>query len=323
MSKYSQDVIRMLYDHQLEYISGQYIADQLNISRAAVKKVIDQLKADGCQIDSINHKGHQLNQLPDRWYSGIVSYVLSDNPLASKVKVYDSVDSTQTIAKQELVGNNDSMIVLSDEQTLGRGRFNRNWSSSKGKGLWMSLVLRPNVPFSMMPKFNLFIALGIREAIQEFTIDKVEIKWPNDIYIGDKKVCGFLTEMVANYDTIDAIICGTGINLNHLEDDFSEEIKHRATSIRLHSATKIERYAFLKTLISSINYRYNQFLTQSFETIRSEYIEASNIWHRKLRFTENGQQFVGEAVDIDKDGFLMVKDDANEVRRLISADIDI
>ncbi|MCI2947544.1 BirA family transcriptional regulator, biotin operon repressor / biotin---[acetyl-CoA-carboxylase] ligase [Staphylococcus caledonicus] len=323
MSKYSQDVIKILYTHQSEYISGQDIADELHISRAAVKKVIDQLKADGCQIDSINHKGHQLNQLADQWYSGIVSHILSDNQLVTSINVYDTVESTQTIAKQALVGNNDTMIILSDEQTKGRGRFNRNWASSKGKGLWMSLVLRPHIPFSMIPKFNLFIALGIKEAIQQFSKDKVAIKWPNDIYINDKKVCGFLTEMVANYDSIEAIICGTGINLNHLAEDFSEDIQHRATSIRMHSDEKINRYDFLKVLISAIEKRYNQFLNQPFESIRDEYIEASNIWQRKLKFTENKKQFVGEAIDIDKDGFLMVKDENNQIRRLISADIEI
>ena len=190
MSKYSQDVVKMLYEHQSEYISGQYIANQLNISRAAVKSN-DQLKADGCDIDSINHKGHKLNASPNRWYRGIINKVLESNHLVSKIEVYDSVESTQTIAKQSLVDNQYTMLILSDEQTKGRGRFNRNWSSSKGKGLWMSVVLRPNVSFAMIPKFNLFIALGIRDAIQAFSKDKVEIKWPNDIYINDKKYVDF------------------------------------------------------------------------------------------------------------------------------------
>ena len=308
MSKYSQDVVKMLYEHQSEYISGQYIANQLNISRAAVKKVIDQLKADGCDIDSINHKGHKLNASPNRWYRGIINKVLESNHLVSKIEVYDSVESTQTIAKQSLVDNQYTMLILSDEQTKGRGRFNRNWSSSKGKGLWMSVVLRPNVSFAMIPKFNLFIALGIRDAIQAFSKDKVEIKWPNDIYINDKKVCGFLTEMVANADAVEAIICGIGINLNHQEEDFSDIIRHRATSIRLHYSEEINRY---------------QFFNSSFETIRDEYIRTSNIWHRKLTFTESGEQFIGEAIDIDNDGFLIVKDEDNQMRRLISADIDI
>lgn len=323
MSKYSQDVVKMLYEHQSEYISGQYIANQLNISRTAVKKVIDQLKADGCDIDSINHKGHKLNASPNRWYRGIINKALESNHLVSKIEVYDSVESTQTIAKQSLVDNQYTMLILSDEQTKGRGRFNRNWSSSKGKGLWMSVVLRPNVSFAMIPKFNLFIALGIRDAIQAFSKDKVEIKWPNDIYINDKKVCGFLTEMVANADAVEAIICGIGINLNHQEEDFSDIIRHRATSIRLHYSEEINRYQFLKRLIEEIEKRYHQFLNSSFETIRDEYIRTSNIWHRKLTFTESGEQFIGEAIDIDNDGFLIVKDEDNQMRRLISADIDI
>lgn len=323
MSKYSQDVVKILYEHQSEYISGQYIANQLNISRAAVKKVIDQLKADGCDIDSINHKGHKLNASPNRWYRGIINKALESNHLVSKIEVYDSVESTQTIAKQSLVDNQYTMLILSDEQTKGRGRFNRNWSSSKGKGLWMSVVLRPNVSFAMIPKFNLFIALGIRDAIQAFSRDKVEIKWPNDIYINDKKVCGFLTEMVANADAVEAIICGIGINLNHQEEDFSDIIRHRATSIRLHHSEEINRYQFLKRLIEEIEKRYHQFLNSSFETIRDEYIHTSNIWHRKLTFTESGEQFIGEAIDIDNDGFLIVKDEDNQMRRLISADIDI
>ena len=89
----------------------------------------------------------------------------------------------KSISRQQII-----ILILSDEQTEGRGRFNRNWSSSKGKGLWMSLVLRPNVPFAMIPKFNLFIALGIRDAIQQFSNDRVAIKWPNDIYIGKKNL---------------------------------------------------------------------------------------------------------------------------------------
>ena len=175
--------------------------------------------------------------------------------------------------------------------------------------------------FSMIPKFNLFVALGIRDAIQSFTNDKVEIKWPNDIYIAIKSMW-FLTEMIANYDSIDAIICGIGINLNHSDSDFSDDIKQRATSIRLHSNNKINRYSFLKSSFHQSKTIFT-ILTKPFTEIRNEYIEASNIWQRQLRFTENDKQFIGEAIDIDNDGFLIVRDENNDVRRLISADIDI
>ena len=323
MSKYSQDVLQLLYKNKPNYISGQSIAESLNISRTAVKKVIDQLKLEGCKIDSVNHKGHLLQQLPDIWYQGIIDQYTKSSALFDFSEVYDSIDSTQLAAKKSLVGNQSSFFILSDEQTKGRGRFNRHWSSSKGQGLWMSVVLRPNVAFSMISKFNLFIALGIRDAIQHFSQDEVKVKWPNDIYIDNGKVCGFLTEMVANNDGIEAIICGIGINMNHVEDDFNDEIRHIATSMRLHADDKINRYDFLKILLYEINKRYKQFLEQPFEMIREEYIAATNMWNRQLRFTENGHQFIGKAFDIDQDGFLLVKDDEGNLHRLMSADIDL
>ncbi|MFH4935001.1 biotin--[acetyl-CoA-carboxylase] ligase [Staphylococcus cohnii] len=323
MSKYSKDVIQILYTNQDEYISGQFIAERLAISRTAVKKVIDQLKQEGCEIESINHKGHRLIELPDKWYSGIVEPLIDEQKMFDHVEVIAQIDSTQLLAKQKLVGNTDTFLILSDEQTKGKGRFNRPWDSSRGKGLWMSIVLRPKVPFEMITKFNLFMALGIRDTMQQFSKESVTIKWPNDIYIDGKKACGFLTEMVANSDGIEAVICGIGINMNHLAEDFQGELQLKATSLRIHANQKIHRYHFLEQLINQIERRYHQFLNQPFSTIRNEYIEASNIWNRTLKFTENAQQFQGEAIDIDEDGYLIVIDDEQIQHKLMSADIEL
>lgn len=322
MSKYSKDVIQILYQHQPDYISGQFIAEQLAISRTAVKKIIDQLKLEGCEIESINHRGHRLIQLPEKWYSGIVQPIIQAQNLFKHIEVIESTPSTQILAKQKLVGNSDTYLILSDEQTEGKGRFNRPWASSKGKGLWMSIVLRPNVPFDTITKFNLFMALGIRDAIQKFSEKRVTVKWPNDIYIDGKKVCGFLTEMVANSDGIEAVICGIGINMNQSQADFTGELIEKATSIRINSNDIINRYYFLQALIKHIEYRYNQFISEPFSTIREEYIDASNIWNKKLKFTENGNQFLGKALDIDNDGVLIVIDNENQQHKLISADIE-
>lgn len=313
----------MLYQYESEYISGQFIAEQLSISRTAVKKVIDQLKEEGCQIESINHKGHRLIQLPDKWYKGIVMPTIQSQHLFEHVDVFDQVESTQLLAKQKLVGNTDTFLILSDEQTKGKGRFNRPWASAKGKGLWMSIVLRPDVPFDMITKFNLFMALGIRDAIQQFSKSDVSVKWPNDIYINNQKVCGFLTEMVANSDGIEAVICGIGINMNQEPSDFTGELAQKATSIRIHKKDKVNRYDFLEVLISQIEYRYKQFIKEPFSSIRYEYIATSNIWRKQLRFTENNVQFKGEAIDIDDNGFLIVLDENKQQHQLMSADIEL
>lgn len=322
MSKYSKDVIQILYQHQPDYISGQFIAEQLAISRTAVKKIIDQLKLEGCEIESINHRGHRLIQLPEKWYSGIVKPIIQAQNLFKHIEVIESTPSTQVLAKQNLVGNSDTYLILSDEQTEGKGRFNRPWASSKGKGLWMSIVLRPNVPFDTITKFNLFMALGIRDAIQQFSKNLVTVKWPNDIYIEGKKVCGFLTEMVANSDGIEAVICGIGINMNQSQSDFQDELAEKATSIKINSNDTVNRYYFLQALVKHIEQRYNQFLTEPFSKIRKEYIEASNIWNKELKFTENGNQFLGQALDIDDNGVLIVTDTENKQHKLISADIE-
>lgn len=323
MSKYRDQILKLIADARPNYISGQTIAEQLNISRMTVKKVIDQLKSESISINSVHNKGHRLNQFPQQWHASIIHSILEDLPLFKTVYTYDSVGSTQLEAKHFLVDHDETMLIISDEQTEGRGRFKRPWQSSKGKGLWMSLVLRPDISYSMLTTFNLFISLAIRDAIQEYVEDSVKIKWPNDIYIGEKKICGFLTEMVANADGIEAVICGIGININQSEYDWDIEVRKIATSILLQNGQALERYTFLKTLLFHIQHRYSQFLTDTFASIKQEYIDASNIWNRRLRFTESQQQFYGKVIEIDDLGFLHVVDESGTIHRLMSADIDL
>ncbi|PXA38002.1 biotin--[acetyl-CoA-carboxylase] ligase, partial [Staphylococcus pseudintermedius] len=293
MSKYLDQILELLTDARPDYISGQTIAEQLNVSRMTVKKTVDQLKAEGFSIDSIHNKGHQLKALPQAWHKGVLTSIFKHQSFINQFQTYPSVDSTQQVAKKAILNDDRTMLILSDEQTAGKGRFKRVWQSSKGKGLWMSLVLRPDIPFSMLTTFNLFMSLAISEAIQSYSPAKVEIKWPNDIYIEGQKVCGFLTEMVANADGIEAVICGIGINLNHDVEDFDEALQQTATSVKLHYGKNINRYDFLEQLMQRIEVRYQQFLTEPFTTIKDEYIQRSNIWNKQLRFTEGKQQFYG------------------------------
>ena len=322
MSKTTDTILAILYQHRDTYVSGQTIASSLNISRTAVKKHIDTLKSDGCAIESVNHRGHRLCALPDKWYPALVT-LATTSTLFDQIHVLDRCPSTQQIAKQNLIGNQDSWLIMSNVQTAGHGRFKRPWASAEGKGLWASIVLRPNVPFSMITHFNLFIALGIRDAIQHFVDDPVTVKWPNDIYIHDKKICGFLTEMVANNDGIEAIICGIGINMTQPADAFKSDLLQHATSMQLHRETPLNRYDFLQYLLECIKVRYEAFLTEPFSTIKETYQSVSNIWNRKLKFTENEKQFIGEAIEINDQGYLIVRDQEGVIHQLMSADIEL
>ncbi|MCS4485448.1 biotin--[acetyl-CoA-carboxylase] ligase [Staphylococcus americanisciuri] len=323
MSKYRDAILSLLTKAQPNYLSGQAIAEQLNISRMSVKKVMDQLKLEDVSIDSVHNKGHRLNAYPATWYTGILEGLLSDQQLITRIQTYDSVTSTQDVAKRTLIDHSDTMLILSDEQTAGKGRFKRRWQSAKGRGIWMTLVLRPNIPFSMLTTFNLFISLAICNTVQQYVDEPVSVKWPNDIYIGDCKVCGFLTEMIANPDGIEAVVCGIGINVNQQLEDFDTSEPIQATSIRLHRDNDVERYTFLHDLLINIEQRFQQFLTEPFSTIKAEYIDVSNIWNRRLRFTEGQKQFYGKVIQIDDDGFLHVVDEEGNLYRLMSADIEL
>ncbi|WP_323702339.1 biotin--[acetyl-CoA-carboxylase] ligase [Mammaliicoccus sp. Dog046] len=322
MSKYKQKIIKYLYK-QDAYLSGQHIAETLNCSRVTVKKVIDQLRSDGFKIDSQSNKGYKIVQIPPEWQEDIVNIELNDCKILNRAIVQTQVDSTQLLAKSQITHDDGSFIVLSDEQTKGRGRFNREWSSLKSKGLWMSVVLRPNIPIHRMSTFNLFISLAIQQVIEDNYAIKSQIKWPNDIYIGNKKVCGFLTEMIADTDGVNAIICGIGINLNQTQDEFNQVNQDRATSINIAHGSTINPYTFLKHLIHAIEERYNQFLNMPFSEIKALYKEKSMIWDKTLTYTEGQKQIKGKAIDIQDNGFLTVISEDGELHQFMSADIEI
>lgn len=322
MSKYKHEIVNYLYRND-EYLSGQHIAETLNCSRVTVKKVIDQLRKEGFEIESISNKGYKIAKIPTTWQEDIVNIELKDNLLLNRAIVQTQVDSTQILAKAHVNDTDNHFIVLSDEQTKGRGRFNREWSSLKSKGLWMSVVLRPDIPIQKMSTFNLFISLAIQEVIEQHYHIQCKIKWPNDIYIGNKKVCGFLTEMIADTDGVNAIICGIGINLNQTQEEFDKVNQSRATSLNIENGKPIEPYQFLSVLINAIEQRYDQFLNLPFSEIKELYKSKSMIWNKTLTYTEGNKQIVGRAIDIQDNGFLTVISEDGDLHQFMSADIEI
>ncbi|HCN59731.1 biotin--[acetyl-CoA-carboxylase] ligase [Mammaliicoccus fleurettii] len=322
MSKYKREIVSYLYQND-KYLSGQQIAETLNCSRVTVKKVIDQLRKEGFQIESISNKGYKIASIPSIWQEDIVNIELKDNALLNQAIVQTQVDSTQILAKSYINEINNHFVVLSDEQTKGRGRFNREWSSLKSKGLWMSIVLKPDIAIQKMSTFNLFISLAIQEVIEQHYNIQCKIKWPNDIYIGNKKVCGFLTEMIADTDGVHAIICGIGINLNQTQLEFDKVNQSRATSLNIENGKPIDPYQFLTLLIKAIEQRYDQFLNLPFSEIKALYKEKSMIWNKTLTYTEGKKQIVGRAIDIQDNGFLTVISEDGNLHQFMSADIEI
>lgn len=321
MLKLDQKVLKLLNKEQ--FLSGQKIADELGVSRTAVWKSIQSLKKDGYKVRSMTNKGYMLTESSDKLNESVLSSMVSQSNLFTDIIYRESVGSTQKVAFQNITEKHEPFIVVSNEQTEGRGRFNREWLSPKSSGLYMSAVLKPDINLNEIIKFNLFISLAIARAIEKSFNLKAGIKWPNDIYIDNRKVCGFLTEVISENSMIQTIICGIGINL--YETEVIKEIQN-ATSIES-ELLKNDRIGigielFLNHLVKEIEHYYDLFLSVSFSAVKDDWVSKSIIFGREMRITEVNRTFMGKPVDITDDGFLIVADESGEIHKIISADIE-
>ena len=216
------------------YISGQQICEQFQVSRTAVWKVMEQLKAEGYQIEAVRNRGYHLEKSPDVLGEAEIKSLLNTSWAGCDVLYFPETDSTNTRAKR--LGDEGAVhgtLVAADRQTGGKGRRGRRWESPAGSSIYMSILLRPDIPPDQAPMLTLVMAQSTAEAIRIRTGEEALIKWPNDIVINGKKVCGILTEMSTEIQWINHVVIGVGINVN--TEYFPEELTETATSIYLES----------------------------------------------------------------------------------------
>ncbi|WP_411841823.1 biotin--[acetyl-CoA-carboxylase] ligase [Salinicoccus sp. HZC-1] len=320
MSNLKKEILVLLDREQ--FISGQNIADQLDVSRTAVWKTIQALKEEGYLIESVTKRGYHLKSSPRYISPTSLSVLINKSNLFNNVEYFTTTPSTQKEAFRILSETRDPFMVVAEEQTEGRGRFERHWESPSKTGIYISLVLRPNIPITEIIRFNLFISLAISKSLDEAFGVETGIKWPNDIYLQDKKICGFLTEVVSESGVINAIICGIGINIFK---DVSRTKIPTATSIEdvVGTSEKVDLDLFMERFLDNIEVYYNRFLTDPFSSIRDDWKAKSIIFGKDLRITETGNMFTGRALDINDDGFLEVLDEEGNIKKVISADIEL
>ncbi|WP_434120785.1 biotin--[acetyl-CoA-carboxylase] ligase [Salinicoccus roseus] len=320
MSNMKQEILKLLKNDR--FISGQEMADRLGVSRTAVWKNMNALKREGYRIESVTSKGYHLTGHPRYISPTALEMLVAQSELFTHVEYLPTTGSTQIEAMQKLEQHDGAYLVVAEEQTNGRGRFNREWASPKNRGLYLSLVLRPNIPISEIIRFNLFISLAISKSIDHAFYIESGIKWPNDIYIDKRKVSGFLTEVVSESGVINAIICGIGINI--FEDEEIMDLPN-ATSVEREMDVDVDMDLddFMGTLIRNIEHYYHRFLNEPFSAIREEWKSRAIVFNKELRITETGESYMAKALDIDDDGFLEVLDRTGEIRKVISADIEL
>ncbi|MBO5869194.1 MAG: biotin--[acetyl-CoA-carboxylase] ligase [Clostridia bacterium] len=308
------NIISMLEKNKGEYISGQSIADAFSVSRSAVSKCINNLKNEGYDIQSVNNLGHCLKATSDILSSAGISAHLEDD---IDVYVFKTIDSTNSEAKRAVAnGLNVDTIFASDEQTSGRGRRGRSFYSPKTSGLYFSCVLHPNVSLAESTLLTSAAAVAVCEVIEEATKKHPKIKWVNDIFIDNKKVCGILTEAVSDFESgkVQAVIVGIGINVT--TEQFPDELNKIASSVgeninRNYLAAKI--FTKLKAFCDSL---------PSIDFM-NEYRNRSLVLGQTIYFNRNGIDYTAKAEAILDDGGLSVITDKNERMILQSGEISI
>lgn len=299
------------------YVSGQELCVRFGVSRTAVWKAINQLKKEGYEIEAVQNRGYHICSVPD---------VLSENELVSirktqwvgkKIYYFDELDSTNIKANRLAEeGAEHGTLVVANQQKAGKGRRGRGWESPAGTSIYMTLLLKPDIVPSNASMLTLVAALAVAKGIEKMTGMEVKIKWPNDIVINGRKICGILTEMSAQIDYVNHIIIGIGINVHNKE--FPQELSDRATSILMECGQSINRAALIETIWEAFEDYYDRYMTtQDMTALRQEYDAYLVNRGQRVQVLDPKEPFEGVAQGITDRGELIV--DTWESRKLVSS----
>jgi len=306
------------------FVSGEEISIALGVSRAAIWKHIKLLKEEGYHIEAVSRKGYRLISSPDLLTENEIKKYLNTSEMGQKIIYFDTLTSTNTVAKKLAEqGAEHGTIVVSEEQTSGRGRLGRNWMSPKYKGLWFSIILRPQLNPSQVAIITQLGAAAVIQAGLELALD-FRVKWPNDIILNEKKICGILTEMSAEINQVHYIVLGIGINANLDPEDFPDELKEKASSIKIETGQQIDRKQLCGKIINYFESLYRALIrdgkgTEAIDICR----EKSILIGQEVQIIKPGKINQAIVLDLNDEGELVVKRENGELECLLSGEISV
>ncbi|TYP77728.1 biotin--[acetyl-CoA-carboxylase] ligase [Paenibacillus methanolicus] len=304
----SNRILTMLEESGKHYISGELLSRELGISRTAIWKQIRKLEAQGYTIDASPRLGYRLAGRPSRLTMPELLGKLQGTTLVSGIKLYESVDSTQNLAhKLAEEGADEGTLVIAEQQTSGRGRMGRSWVSPAGKGVYMSMVLRPNLPLQFAPQLTLLTAVALCRALKELVPAEIGIKWPNDLLIGGKKISGILLESSAEDERIRHVIMGIGISVNLTEEDYPADLAEIATSLRIASGETVDRADVIGAFVKQFEHLYRLYLREGFATIQSLWEALAVTLHKPAKLMTPGGAVEGVPISLTDSGALLVR----------------
>ncbi len=304
------------------YVSGEKLSDELGITRSAVWKHITALRDEGYGIDSVRNRGYLLRYEPDLLSAEKISQGLDTAVVGSSVITLRTTDSTnEEIKRLARGGAANGTVVTAEEQTAGRGRFGRAWSSGNDGGLYFSFLLRPELPPSDIASITLAVGYAVCLALREQCGIDAKIKWPNDIIVGSRKLCGILTEMAAQSDRIDYVIPGIGINVNNRS--FPDEIASKATSVYIETGRETDRSVLLREILKKLDEVLGNFLISlSIDDIEHFKSICATIG-REVTVIRGAQKLKGTAGSITASGELIVRTENGEELTVNSGEVTV
>ncbi|WP_138207120.1 biotin--[acetyl-CoA-carboxylase] ligase [Haloimpatiens lingqiaonensis] len=319
-----EKILHLLKNSGQEFLSGEDISKEFGVTRAAIWKYINSLKEDGYRIESVSRKGYRIIEVPDSLTGEEVDEYLHTKYMGRNIVHFETIDSTNTKAKELAAGGQpEGTVIISEEQTQGKGRLGRNWTSPKNKGIWMSIILRPDIDPVKVCMVTQVAAAAAAKAIEEIGI-KGYIKWPNDIVVEGKKVCGILTEMSGELDKINYVILGIGINVNLEEKDFPEELKDIATSLKIEKGKSINRKELVGKILNNFENLYESFVKEDdIEKSLDICREKSILLGKEIQIIGRNEVRKAKAITIDEEGRLVVRCQDGKEEKIISGEVSI
>lgn len=300
-----------------DYVSGQELCEKFGVSRTAIWKGIRQLREAGYEIEAVQNRGYRLLGAPDVLDESELRSIRRTEWVGSEIVCLSEVDSTNTRAKRLAEeGYPSGTLVVAEQQNSGRGRRGRGWEAPQGAGIYMTLILKPEIEPDNASMLTLVAALAVSAAVRNLTGRPAGIKWPNDIVMSGKKICGILTEMSAQVDYVNHVVIGIGINVHN--KSFPEELSQMATSLYLETGKRYNRADLIEEVWEQFEHYYDIFMqTQDLDGLTGEYNDHLVNMYQEVRVQDSKEPFDGRAMGITARGELMV--DTWEGRRLVSA----
>ncbi|MBD2869692.1 biotin--[acetyl-CoA-carboxylase] ligase [Paenibacillus arenilitoris] len=305
-----------------EYVSGERISHELGVSRTAIWKQIRKLEAAGYRFEASRRLGYRLLSAPDFLSAEELCARMQTERFGRPFQLFDTVDSTQNTARAAAEdGAAEGTLVIAEQQSSGRGRMGRGWISPRGKGIWMSMVLRPSVPIHFAPQLTLLTAVALCRSLRRITGLSIGIKWPNDLLIEGKKISGILLESAAEDERLKYIIAGIGISVNLEENDYPDELKDKATSLRIAGGRKLDRTEVIAGFLKEWEQLYELYREQGFGPIVTLWEALSVSLGKKVRLITPQGDVAGTPVALEESGAIRVRLDDGSHKSVFSAEM--